>query len=136
MQGSRGIVCAAFVSLVAILVVGCGRGDVPELGDVEGTVRLDGAPIEGVMVQFHSEKGGRPGSAVTDKEGKYKLRYNAEYNGAKIGGNKVEISTMWPDGEPPPGKKETIPSKYNAKSELRKDVKPGKNSFDFDLQKK
>lgn len=92
--------------------------------------------MENAMVQFHSEKGGRPGSGVTDKDGKYKLQYNSEYVGTKVGANRVEITTMWPDGEPPPGKKDMIRPKYNSKSELKADVKPGKNTFDFDLESK
>jgi hypothetical protein len=116
--------------------LGCGRGDLPALGDVEGTITLDGQPLENVMVQFHAEKGGRPGSGVTDKNGKYKLAYTADATGTKVGPNRVEISTVWPDGEPGPGEKDKIPPKYNGKSELKADVKAGKNTFDFNLDSK
>jgi hypothetical protein len=121
-----------FVSFAAI---GCGRGDLPELGDVEGVVTMDGKALENVMVQFHCDKGGRPGSGVTDKDGRYKLQYTADASGTKVGPSRVEVSTVWPEGEPPPGKKDPL-AKYSAKSPLHFDVKPGKNTFDLPLESK
>lgn len=126
----------ASVFAIGLLALGCGRSDLPQLGDVEGVVKIDGVPFENAMVQFHNEKGGRPGSGVTDKDGKYKLQYNEEYSGTKVGPSRVEITTIWPEGEPPPGKKDPILPKYNAKSELKEEVKPGKNTFNFDLKSK
>lgn len=115
---------------------GCGRGDLPELAPVTGTVTLDGAPFPNAAVYFHtqSEKGGRPSSAVTDADGKYELEYMGGVKGAHIGMNKVEISTQWPDGEPGVGESEKIPEKYNSKSTLTADVKDQRNVFDFPLE--
>lgn len=117
-------------------IAGCGGSDLPPLGDVEGTVTMDGQPLPNVTVQFHSNAGGRPGSGVTDKDGKFKLTYLDGATGSKVGPSKVEITTFWPDGEPGPGQKETVPEKYNSKSTLSADVKPGKNTFDFPLTSK
>jgi hypothetical protein len=114
--------------------VGCGRNDIPELGQVEGRVSARGKPLPGVMVQFIPESGGRPGSGVTNEEGHFELTYTADYAGTKVGPNRVEITTIWPDGEPPPGEQEKIPVKYNAQSELKEEVKPGDNFFDFNLE--
>lgn len=124
------------LSVVVWAVVGCGRGDLPQLGDVEGTVKMDGKPLPNATVQFHSEAGGRPGSGVTDKDGKYKLTYVEGATGSKVGPSRVEITTFWPEGEPGEGQKETIPARYNSKSELKRDVKAGKNTFDFELESK
>ena len=128
----------AWVLLMAVSLssFGCGGGDLPELGTVMGKVTLDGKPLAGVMVQFHPLAEGRPGSGVTDKEGNYVLKYNDGAKGTKVGPNKVEINTVWPDGEPGPEQTETIPPKYNSASTLKEVVKKGSNTFNFELQSK
>ena len=113
---------------------GCGRGDIPELGTVAGKVTMDGKPLAGVMVQFHSAAGGRPGSGTTASDGTYELLYTAGAKGTKLGPSKIEITTVWPDGEPKPGEKETIPAKYNSESELKEEVKKGRNQLNFELK--
>ena len=126
-----------FVFGMALLCsFGCGRGDLPELAPVTGTVTMDGVPFPNAFVYFHTqnEKGGRPASAVTDADGKYELEYIGGVKGAHIGMNKVEISTYWPDGEPGDGESETIPPIYNSKSTLTADVKDERNVFDFPLK--
>jgi len=124
--------------LMAIAVLpwlaGCGGRDLPELGEVEGTVTLDGEPLSGAMVQFHSESGGRPGTALTDESGHYELTYVGDVEGTPAGPARVEISTVWPDGEPPPGESEKIPAAYNSQSTLKREVKAGSNTFDFPLK--
>ena len=123
---------------VTLLVgsLGCGGGDLPELGTVQGKVTMDGKPLAGVMVQFHPLAEGRPGSGVTDAEGNYVLMYDGGIKGTKVGTNKVEITTVWPDGEPGAGQSETIPTKYNSASTLKEEIKKGRNTFDFTLQSK
>ena len=82
------------------------------------------------------KKGGRPASGVTNANGKYELIYLDGVKGARTGVNKVEITTQWPEGEPPMGQSEPIPEKYNSKSTLTADVKPGSNTFDFEIEVK
>jgi len=126
-----------FVGALALLCsFGCGRGDLPELAPVTGTVTLDGVPFPNAVVYFHTqkEKGGRPAAGVTDASGKYELVYLEGIRGAHIGMNKVEIVTQWPDGEPGMGESESIPEKYNSKSTLTADVKDERNVFDFSLE--
>lgn len=130
---------------------GCGgKSDQPELGRVTGTVTLDGAPLGGVAVVFHPDNG-RPARGRTNAEGKYELTYIGNTPGSKIGNNRVEIAPN-EEGEedsgdagdtentgaakrPTRGKIE-IPARYNIKSELKADVKPGENVFDFKLDSK
>ena len=97
---------------------------------------MDGQPLPNALVQFHPEGGGRPGTGVTDSEGRYELTYTADIEGTKVGPNRVEITTVWPDGEPPPGAKEQILAKYNSATTLKEEVKPGSNEIDFDLTSK
>ena len=128
---------------------GCGGvSDQPELGQVTGTITLDGKPLSGVAVVFQPESG-RPARGMTDAEGKYELTYIRQTKGTKVGPNRVEIAPS-EDGEieesadsdeenksaPARSKsgKPAIPARYNVQSELKVDVKPGENTFDFKLE--
>ena len=130
---STGNVVWLFV-LFSIPIATLGCGDSLKLGTVQGTVTLDGQPLAGVMVQFHSDAGGRPGSGVTGSDGKYELIYGNGREGTLVGPSKVEITTVWPHGAPEEGESETIPAKYNSNSTLKRDVLEGDNTFDFALE--
>jgi hypothetical protein len=63
------------------------------------------------------------------------LYYSRGHKGATIGDHAVQISTyQGPSDDNPEPKKETIPAKYNSKSELKQAVKRGTNKIDFDLK--
>lgn len=142
--------CLAVALSVSLLsLTGCGGpGDQPELGQVSGTVTLDGKPLRGIEVVFYPDSG-RPARGRTNSEGKYELRYIRDTMGAKVGHNRVEIAPNeegedspeseadadGPADKPPvkPGKP-VVPARYNTKSELEADVKPGENTFDFALE--
>jgi hypothetical protein len=135
------------VASFAVNLAGCGGpGDRPEIGQVTGTVTMDGAPLKGVQVMF-SPTQGRPATGVTNAEGKYKLRYVRETFGTKIGKNSVQIGATEGEDEPESGDDATptkkkkggkvqIPARYNTKTELEADVKAGENVFDFKLESK
>ncbi len=95
---------------------------------------MDGKPLAGVAVQFYSESGGRPGTGITDEDGEYELTYVGNVEGAQVGPCRVEITTIWPDGEPGPGERETIPPKYNSATVLKETVEGGSNTCDFALE--
>lgn len=95
---------------------------------------LAGKPLPDVMVQFLPESGGRPGTGITDTNGHYTLSFVDGAEGAPVGPCRVEITTVWPDGEPPPGKRDPIQTKYNAESTLKVTVESGSNEFNFDLE--
>ena len=119
------------------LVSGCNpkpKG-MPDLAPVTGTITMDGQPMTKVTVVFTADSGGQVSFGGTDDTGKYELRYSGPYKGATIGPNTVQISTPT-DNPVGPEWKDPIPSKYNKKSELKADVKPGPNTFDFDLKSK
>lgn len=142
---------AAVLSALLLGSVGCGGpSDQPELGQVTGTVTLDGQPLSGVAVVFQPDNG-RPASGRTDAEGRYELTYIRETLGTKIGRNRVEIApdedaeeadtedVANPDAQQPSARpiksgKRVVPARYNTNSELEVDVKPGDNTFDFELQ--
>lgn len=124
-----------------LLSVGCGTpGDRPELGDVTGTVTMDGKPLPNAMVYFWPKEGGRTSRAKTDSDGYYDLVYKGNAMGAKIGMCEVRVTTMLEEETDDKGKviqkaqEETVPAKYNDETELTFDVKPGSNTFDIKLK--
>jgi hypothetical protein len=139
------------LGMLVILQLGCGASDQPELGQVAGTITLDGVPLTGVAVVFQPDNG-RPARGMTDAEGKYELTYIRQTKGTKVGPNLVEIAPTEEgegsvdvetgDGESQPASnlpksgKPVVPARYNAQSELKVDVKPGENTFDFQLESK
>jgi hypothetical protein len=121
---------------LGILLLGCSGGDI---GKVKGQVTLDGQPLPGALVVFQPEDGSRPSTGRTDDAGKYELLYSREVKGAKVGKHKVSITTgSESDGEKgkPEVVVEKVPAKYNVKSELVREVKPGTNEIDFALDSK
>ena len=112
----------------SFVVLGCGRADTPPLGNVTGTVTLNGEPLVGVIVLFKPDKG-RAATAITDGKGAYNLEYVYGVKGTKVGPSSVSFE--WPLGFA--GAK-PLPEKYTTSSELKQAVKPGRNTFNFDLE--
>ena len=125
-------------ALVISLFAGCGGRDLPELAEVEGTVKLDGQPLPNVLVSFYPQDGGRPGTGVTDEQGHYELTYIDGEEGTKPGTNRVEVTMIWPDGEPTPGVEDKVPAAYQGmKSTLSYDVKAGEdNVYNIEMTSK
>lgn len=121
--------------LISLFLLGTNLGcsdqapDMPELGQVHGTVTLDGKPLEGVSVLFEPQNG-RPSTAITDSAGEYEAQYLIDEPGVKLGPNTVRVE--W--GIDATGPK--IPAKYGAKSELKLDVQAGDNEFAIDMKSK
>ncbi len=126
------LACVSF--LLALSVTGCG-GDGPERGIVTGKVTLNGAPLPGADVEFQPEEGS-PSYAMTDDKGRYDLMYTRDKRGAMIGEHTVRIMTPT-TGTDTQGNEirvpQQVPPKYNAGSTLTREVKPGRNSYDFEL---
>jgi hypothetical protein len=135
MISSRLFRLVAVVALVGSFV-GCNPEKVPRLGKVTGTVTLDGQPVADARVMFEGANPGEPPSiGTTDSSGKYELYYSRGHKGATVGEHAVYISTYEPaTDDNPQVKKETIPVKYNGKSELKSAVKGGANKIDFELK--
>ncbi len=107
---------------------GCGRSDLPKIGLVDGRVTMDQKPLAGLIVTFKPETG-RPAMGITDPDGHFDLEYTYDVKGTKVGTNTVGFS--WPIGTT--GQPE-IPARYSGKSELLREVKSGRNTFDFELE--
>ncbi|MES2788507.1 MAG: hypothetical protein V4719_02725 [Planctomycetota bacterium] len=112
---------------LTVVLSGCGtQGDRPDLGYVTGKVTIDGAPLSGVIVAFLPDNG-RAALGLTNAEGEYELEY-LDGKGCKVGPNTMGLSV--PTGGSP---SHAIPKKYQDKSDVKVDVQPGANTFDFDL---
>lgn len=127
----------SFLLLACVAAVtGCG-GD--GRSKVTGTVQYKGQPIKAGVISFIEEGAvaSAGGSAITD--GKYELpgesglkpgKYSVSIN---VPDSKAKMEAM--PGISGPEPKETLPAKYNAKTELKAEIKAGgKNVFDFDLK--
>jgi hypothetical protein len=136
-QINRQAVAGFFVgSLLSLLATGCGSSY--SLGTVTGTVTLDGKPLPQATVTF-SRGQGRMSVGTTDDQGHYQLLYTVNQQGAEPGTHTVSIATQIDAGSGEgdlaavEGRKELLPPRYNDKTELTAEVKPGRNTIDFDL---
>ena len=75
----------------ACLLAGCGRGDCPELAKVTGTVTRSGKPVPDLLVHFIPDDG-RPSWGLTDAQGRFKLYYTPEEDGARLGEHTVYVA--------------------------------------------
>lgn len=134
--------------LVASLMIatGCGsRG--PQMADVEGTVKLNGKPLERIAVEFWPESDGPRSIGETDKEGKFVLMSDSgKRKGASVGKHKVILRDAAVLGDKflgraaenvdmSQGRKSRLTKRYTeaATTPLTREVKPGKNTIDLDL---
>lgn len=132
----RSVPGVAVLGLVALfLITGCGKAD--DVGTVEGTITLNGEPVDSGEIVFRD-----PSRQVRSASGRIT---NGQYAVESLPASmQVEI---WAFREVPgkfvehnPGVKvplteQYIPPEYNEKSEIQVEVMKGHNAFDFALQK-
>jgi hypothetical protein len=122
--------------LLSLFSTGCGSSY--SLGTVTGVVTLDGKPLPQATVTF-SRGQGRMSVGTTDDQGHYQLLYTVSPKGAEPGSHTVRIATQIEafsgegDLAAVEGRKELLPPRYNDRTELTAEVKPGRNTIDFDL---
>jgi len=127
------IVCVMLYWLAAS-VMGTKRS-LPPLASVQGTVTLDGQPLEGAIVTFHPVDA-KPGSklaastARTDEAGHYTLYYLSDVPGAVIGKHRVAVDKR------DTGNRPLLRPRYILGTDLVRDVKAGSNTIDLDLKSK
>lgn len=109
---------------------GCSSSDRPPLGRVSGKVTYDSKPLAGVIINFQPDTG-RAATCETDADGNYDLIYTYNVKGAKVGSNTVSFA--WPTGAEA---KVRIPPKYGEKSDIKVEVKSGRNTFDYNIESK
>jgi hypothetical protein len=121
--------CLGTSGIVLLLVFsGCSKTG-PDLVPVSGRVTLNGKPAESTKVMFYPEGEKSPSLGRTDKDGRYMLRYKRGVEGGTIGWNIVRLETVT---EVTHGR-QLVPERFITGSDLRREVKPGSNTFDFEL---
>lgn len=144
--------------LLAALVCGCGRRG-PRVELVEGAVVLDGKPVEGATVFFSpvasagEGAAGLPAAGRTGFNGGFRLNAGGGAKpgaGTAVGDYIVTVIKQESDALPPPDLnapppdvkemqvRDLLPPIYKlaATSPLRATVKPGKNTYRFELNSK
>lgn len=127
-----------------IVLLGSCSDSASNRATVNGTVALDGQPIESGSIDFFPVEGTRgPTAGGTIEGGRYRIE---SAKGAAIGKNRVEIHGMRKTGKSvadPFGRAtqiaqvvEIVPPQYHSNSTLVRDVASGENELNFDLKSK
>ncbi len=127
-----------FLSCFVLLAsAGCGGSN---LGQVAGTITLDGKPLANASVSFtplNTTGGESPGSSgVTDSNGKYSLSLViAQDSGAVVGKHKVVISKIFESASDVATPQELANASLPF-HDFTFEVKSGSNTADFNLESK
>lgn len=129
------VLCLLLFALVGL--TGC-NGDAPK-GTVNGTVTLDGQPLNDGTVNFDPVDGKSQTASANIKDGKFTASVplhtmKVSFSAPKILGKKKMYDT--PDSPTVDEVGELIPEKYNVKSELKITVKSGIQEEKYDLTTK
>jgi hypothetical protein len=154
--GLEGGLGAVGIALAVTTLLGCGRDAPP--ATVEGTLRLNGRPVENCLVTFLPEPGQEAewpcSTGLTDKQGSYRLLCSTQEEGVAIGWHRVTIQDLSAStgvrrrdhgtvdaqeadsAPPPPARRSRVPKSYTspARTPLRKEVKPGHQVIDLDIK--
>ena len=135
---TRLAVAAAMVSAMAGLSGGCGGG--PPQAQVNGTVTLDGKPLDTGVIHFYPQSdAGGPSASADVKDGRYQLQtgigpMKVVVNANKVFGKRKMYNT--PDSPVVEDIRDVLPERYNMKSELKAALTPGPNEVNFELKSK
>lgn len=140
-----------FLAVGVMFLLGCG-GDGITIVPVEGTVTLDGQPLERIMVEFWPESEGPRSFASTDEQGHFVLTTDdGKRQGAALGTHRITLKDMTVYNDKflgraaenmtnnSSGKKNRIADKYSlaTSTDLRQVVEKGKeNVFALEVEKK
>ena len=131
----RPAVAGAMFCIALGTVAGCAKSG----ASVDGTIALDGAPLDDGNICFvPKDSGQRQAGWSIVTGGKYAIPATS---GMGVGTFRVEIRAARATGEKSPDPdvtvtKEVVPAAYNTRSDLTADIKPGQNVVNFDLKSK
>ncbi len=126
----------AVVGFGAFLCAGCSDGK----GKVTGSVTFAGEPVASGMVTFVRSEGQlvREGAVISQGSFQASLapgKYQVELNGQKVKGTRTQKGFDGKD-EVLEISEEMFPERYNRKTELVAEIKPGPNALKFDAAAK
>jgi len=127
--------CFAAVLLSACPLAGCSSSQYPT---VEGEVTLDGQPLQEGGISFVPLDGQTPTAGGSIQDGRYSLEVPPGTKRIEITATKVIGQRQAYEGDPNSPMiditESLIPERFNMRSELQFDVKPGVNTKDFHLE--
>jgi hypothetical protein len=133
---------ASTILMIALLLLasGCGKkGRVWELNQkVEGVVKLEGAPIPNVHVQFVPEdpvEQGPISHGMTDEKGHFNLTTEDDRDGAVIGKHKILVIAGRTESGARVGGNVPITYRTVKDTKCELEVTPDKHSYDVDLKR-
>lgn len=127
--------CGGLLLVGLLAFAGCNG---QSMADVSGTVKVDGQPLAQGAILFTPVDGKTQTAGGTIDNGHYSVM-------VPVAAMRVSISQMkflrkrnlYGPGSPEyTQNQEGLPARYNEKTELRLDVKPGKNEKNWDVQSK
>ncbi len=126
----------AFAVLGAFLCSGCSDGK----GKVTGSVTFDDQPVASGMVTFVRNEGQLVREGAVISQGSFQAvlapgNYQVELNGQKVVGTRKQKGFDGKD-EVLEISEEMFPERYNRKTELVAEIKPGANALKFDATAK
>jgi len=152
----RPVLETACLAVASIWLFGCGQHPPP--ATVEGTLRLDGKPLDHCLITFLPEPGqaakGPHSTGVTDRQGAYRVRFDSRQEGAAVGRHRVTVQDLSASSgvvrrdhgtadadvnentPPPPVRRSRVPQSYMSPNEtpLRKEVQAGHQVIDLDIK--
>jgi hypothetical protein len=132
-----------FLSTFLLATVLCACAGCAGRTRVEGSVTLDGKPVDGGLICFFQGTG--PGSDKGNaaiQGGRYVVEGDRAVN---LTPGSYTVQIFWQqklggsnpaNADTSPAVKQLIPPQYNTKSALKAEVKSGTNKLDFDLKSK
>ena len=107
---------------------------------MKGKITVDGQPLAVGAIRLIPLDGKSPTAGATIEDGEYVVDkapatgVRVEISAPKVVGKRKAYDT--PDSPTLDVTKESLPEKYNVKSELKRDLTKGDNTLDFDLKTK
>jgi hypothetical protein len=122
------------VLLTLLSVVGCGDGK----SSVSGTVTMDGVAVKSGAITFIRTEGELVREGAVIQGGNFQVSvppgtYRLELQGQKVVGKRRQKGFDGKDEEVELTE-ELFPERFNAKSELKEVIKPGKSTLKLDLK--
>jgi hypothetical protein len=117
---------------VVISITGCSNER--PMGDVQGTVTVNGEPLKEGSVRFLPVNGDTQATGGSIRDGKFRVQVPVAKQRVEIAANMID-----PEKTPPNATadqivmKALVPDRYNFQSELTLDVVPGVNEPTFKL---
>lgn len=78
------------IPIVILFLAAVGCSDGPKVVPVTGVLKFKGKPVTNAYIEFIPASG-RPSWGQTDSEGRFKLNYTREQDGAVVGKHKVYV---------------------------------------------